>query len=109
MENKELGRLVLRQVTEFPESFDMGDWAGSNACGTTACIAGWAMFFSGYEVNRYSCFIRPDGSMVTDDEAEGRGLLGLSQEELYVSDEDDGLFYIDKDEAIRRLAELAAG
>ena len=46
MDNPELGRLVLKQVETFPESFCMGTWGFGNECETQACIAGWAMLLS---------------------------------------------------------------
>ncbi len=32
---------VVGQITEHPETFDMDTWVGW--CGTTHCIAGWAL------------------------------------------------------------------
>lgn len=95
MKNPELGRMILKQAEAFPETFDMGDYVSSdNTCGTSACIAGWAMLFSGYELDKDDVFIRPDGSEVGNEFEEGKDLLGLSSDELYYPDSNyDTLFH----------------
>lgn len=51
MENIELGKLVIKQVEAFPETFDMNVWAWDRpSCGTTACLAGWTLLVSGWQV-----------------------------------------------------------
>jgi hypothetical protein len=86
MENKELGRLILKQEEAEPWSFRMSHWATRSDCGTTACIAGHAMLMSGYSLRvceigstRIVAFIRPDGSEVFDHTSEGMKLLGFSR------------------------------
>jgi hypothetical protein len=121
MKNPELARLVLKQVQAHPETFEMGVWGMREECGTVACLAGWAMVFSGYELRQVPlppyarpeqpgdtwAFFRPDGTWVEEDEWEGRHLLGLSDEEYR-----DGfgveLFYDDPEGALTRLQELIA-
>jgi hypothetical protein len=107
--NTELGRLVLKQATEFPETFSMDDWVQEKVCGTAACIAGHAMLFSGYSFQRDEhegyVFIRPDGSQVSEEANEAISLLGLTDEE-FCPEGEDGLFYLDDDEALERLREL---
>lgn len=44
--NTELFRMIDRQITDRPESHDQGTWVGTGACGTTRCIAGWALHFT---------------------------------------------------------------
>lgn len=51
-----LGERVFKQITEFPEEHDQNDWESSTtfdengdlvACGTTRCVAGWAVVLAG--------------------------------------------------------------
>jgi hypothetical protein len=113
MENKELGRLVIKQAEAFPESFYMGTWARETPCGTTACIAGHALLLSGYSVqfrpmmllsgevfpDKRAVFLDPEGEVVICPQ-EARRLLGLSLQE------ENSLFYADEESAIARLREL---
>ena len=39
----QLRQAVLDQITTYPETHDQRDWVGD--CGTTACVAGWALMF----------------------------------------------------------------
>ena len=56
MENKMLAKLVLKQVHAEPERFDMDQWGYNDACGTVACLAGWALLVhGGYRVLDYAC------------------------------------------------------
>lgn len=34
---------VQQSILDDPEQFDMSSWFGESECGTTACIAGWAV------------------------------------------------------------------
>jgi hypothetical protein len=116
VENKELGRLVLKQAEAEPRSLDMCSWGHRDSCGTVACIAGWAMIFSGYtlpdEHDECGCYQRPDGTHVSNHGEEGQRLLGLSNEERYsvftVWDDGYDLFFpYEKPRlALQRLREL---
>ena len=100
--NIELAEKVLDHASRFPDSFDMGDWwyqdewDGASTepwkCGTTACIAGWAMYLSGEVTFR-------DGQPLCDGGYEelGADLLGISL------DDAQWLFYLDEGEAINAL------
>lgn len=44
--NKKLLLDVATAIEANPEHFDMGSFCGKNDCGTTACIAGWAVALS---------------------------------------------------------------
>lgn len=110
MENLELAKLVYKQVTEFPETFNMTIWGQRNKCGTSACLAGHAMLFSGYELTGGGAFVRPDGTAVVSNSAEAIGLLGLSPGEYY-GESDWGLrplFATSNANAVRRLGNLIA-
>lgn len=39
----QLRQAVLDQIVTYPETHDQRDWVGD--CGTTACVAGWALMF----------------------------------------------------------------
>lgn len=43
---KELAEKILQQITEHPGTHFQGAWTLSNDCGTTRCIAGWAVEFN---------------------------------------------------------------
>lgn len=40
----QLRQAVLDQIVTYPETHDQRDWVGG--CGTTACVAGWALIFA---------------------------------------------------------------
>lgn len=62
--NVELAQRIHDQITQHPDQHDQGTWCSlpgvdatdavgaDNMCGTTACVAGWAMLFSGYKFRR---------------------------------------------------------
>ena len=96
---------VYHQVTNEPETFHMFAWenvvldqAGAEMCGTTRCIAGWAVEFErrnlngNYHVESYS--------------SEGIRLLGLTRRE-YGADADVTLFSACNRDVLERLRKLA--
>lgn len=109
MENKELGRLILKQADAFPETFDMFEWIIFHPCHTSACICGHAMLLSGYTFGEVPGiegvrWYRPDGSLVADEEEEGIALLGLTEDDYQGPGE--RLFYDNDENAIARLTRL---
>lgn len=92
MDNTELGKLVLKQIGAFPETFRMSTFGYISPCGTVACLAGHAMLLSGYELNNSDFAItipryrRPDGSLVSPPAmgAEAAQLLGMHGQEQAV-------------------------
>lgn len=108
--NTELGRKVLDHVTAHRDQFDMRKWGeGNEACGTTACLAGWAMLLSGYSLRDWDIFVRPDGSFVPRGyrNDEGAALLELSEAERYGDVGQHTLFgEPDDDKAIERFRAL---
>lgn len=52
MINKELLNQVRDHIVMYPEQFDMDNWYLEKSCGTTACIAGWALFLQGQDVDQ---------------------------------------------------------
>lgn len=46
----ELGTKVIEHIERHPEGHENGSWFGTDACGTTRCIAGWTLYFAGYEM-----------------------------------------------------------
>lgn len=100
---------VLHQAEAEPETFAMAAYQGRNAsCGTTRCIAGWAVYLTrGYWYKRGACEDLEDKKQLAVD------VLGLTQEE-YGNDVLDRegpyeLFYVDDDEGLARLRALAEG
>lgn len=47
--NVDLMLQVREQITSNPETHDQDTWITKSECGTTACIAGWAVLFSSDE------------------------------------------------------------
>jgi hypothetical protein len=104
--NTELARLVIKQAEAFPDELDMSSYARTTPCGTTACLAGWAMLMSGYQARREDgwlekygdlLFFRPDDTQVDNEWTEGLMLLGISEEEeqreMELSGTGEALFY----------------
>lgn len=107
-----LAKKVLEKITQEPQWFNMNHWFdkcevvvdGRNRCGTTACLAGWAMLLSGeFKLDYYG---EPILTNTGSYEENGARLLGLPIEE--VRDPGGNLFYSDEYEAIDRLRELIA-
>jgi hypothetical protein len=44
--NKELIERTMQHIVDHPEAHDQRSWI-SNACGTSACFAGWALMLDG--------------------------------------------------------------
>ncbi len=119
--NTELFKKIHKQITEHPEAHDQGSWEGKRpACGTTRCVAGWALHFAtdGAEVfhrNEYSVVdaFSPEvealaerlgvrmGSLHPGQIA--RPLLGLTGQEAA------GLFYADDEQALTLVTLAATG
>jgi hypothetical protein len=63
--NVELAEKVLKQVTDHPETHDQAHWMTRGlACGTTACLAGWALRFG-----------RPDAELLWQDGVGGKQIV----------------------------------
>jgi hypothetical protein len=83
MANNEALREVMIHVTYEPKRLDMGNWASTDRdspCGTTACVAGWAVILRGKlpVVISLGAMHLPYGH---EAEEVGRELLGLTEEE----------------------------
>lgn len=106
---KELAQRILDQITAHPETHDQGAWRSENgACGTTYCIAGWAVALNvepgevhlpDETVTRFR-LARELTTWDTEWSVLGRELLGLDQEAA------DDLFFSDTEDAPRILGEL---
>lgn len=110
MENKMLARLVLKQVHAEPERFSMDHWGYNRAaCGTVACLAGWALLVhGGYRFLNYAVFEREADNFFVAGYAigdEAQHLLGMSDAERYWGDGD--LFMTGEEEALERFTRLA--
>lgn len=105
----ELWRKIDAQLVNEPESHDQSDFeSGDDDCGTSRCVAGWAVyFFSGRDVSIYQSkrILEKQhypGEGFVHTATMGQHILGLSQENA------DWLFYdTDNDEAAAFVAEKA--
>lgn len=53
---------VLDAIEAEPQAHDQRRWTYTNNCGTTRCVAGWAMFLHGYsdmEIDIIACHNKP--------------------------------------------------
>lgn len=92
MPNIELFRRVEEQLDLHPELHDQDSWEGSGECGTTRCVAGWAIYLA-TGANLYGPDLRPstgfkaalyDRGIPLDIEAPfnlGQELLGLDEDQ----------------------------
>lgn len=109
--NTELFRKIYTQIASEPESFDMGDWEreGDPECGTTRCVAGWAIAFE-LDIDRkgfiYSKDLSELGKRFEVNPSYfkvGAALLGLTHEEAYM------LFYASEERAEQFVGLAARG
>lgn len=117
-----LAQVILGYIHEYPERHNQSSWAsikgtvaeaGNNACGTTACVAGYAVLFS--NDHRFE-FIQMDSNEVTlrpryiSDQGIGT-FQGVGAELLGLNSEDaERLFYrTTNEEAKLALGYLARG
>ena len=102
--NRELFEKIHDVISTSPESLDMGAWEWDAACGTTRCIAGWAMHFSVHDGRVFD----PAGTVsqsVRDladrlgarDEYGYTSFPSLAGELLGLDRVDRELFYVDSD------------
>lgn len=103
---KELAQKILDQITAHPETHNQDTWVdGFNSCGTTYCIAGWAVALNALPGDDETL---PAGRRAMARELNtiphwgplGQKLLGLDDEVA------DDLFFSDTEDAPRILAEL---
>ena len=116
-EQLELRKRVLKEIENDPAAFSMSSWEANyhsfnlrtrayDVCTTTRCIAGWAQFLA-----RGRCTADDDGVSSEDLENDAIALLGLTEAEFDPpgnDQADDQLFYMNDDDALARLRELAA-
>lgn len=109
---KELAEKILDQAENQPETLNMDAWKGhlldarGKVCGTTYCIAGWAVEFNrrpdeSVQAAKYRLAEELDTSLSWHDL--GRSLLALTNTQA------DLLFYTTEDDAknvLRRVFEL---
>jgi hypothetical protein len=87
--NVELLQATMQQILDNPEQHDQMSFVDENACGTTACFAGWAALLSGWSVRQ----IRLANCMYSV----GAKLLGLTDDEASI------LFYSSNSRAALEL------
>lgn len=83
--NTELGREILGVHDARPQQLKMSTWGREGLCGTVACIAGWALLLSGWELedDLVIQFRKGGRTLLFSDEVreEARRLLDLSDAE----------------------------
>jgi hypothetical protein len=101
--NVELLTRVRDLIREDPSKLDMSDWA--RPCGTTACIAGWAVQLAGdkLEFGDHQVVSRAQDGTLCDVDTRAADLLGLNEYEV------NALFYCENEDAIPYLTDLIAG
>lgn len=125
MPNAKLAQEILDQITQNPDSFNMGTWFDGVfeltpnepvTCGTTLCVGGWAVHLSGWTLT-----LAPTGDESYYDDRAGDEQLGpvcvKDGETQFVSVvakellglDDVGLFYNPPRCAIGMLRQIAAG
>lgn len=101
---------VLEQITVHPETHDQGSWEYPVDCGTSRCVAGWAIHFDApaardiWEAKSEAAHrLGLNGYIATYSQV-GAKLLGLGEYEA------DELFHgADDEEAVDLLRQYAAG
>lgn len=98
---KLIRKKVYHQITTEPDTFNMYAWEvlQSGSCGTTRCLAGWAVHFSGGKGIRRMTPTRVVREAII--------ALGLTEAEYYGDDEHGVVFYTDSENAYERMGRLA--
>lgn len=104
--NTDLLLEIREQITSHPETHDQNQWGRRTACGTTHCIAGWAIVLSGATFDWTSVYNTAGTSVTVNDgayriEEYAACEMGLSEDEA-----DDLFFEYDNAEALAMLDEL---
>ncbi|MFF8831322.1 hypothetical protein [Streptomyces sp. NPDC015131] len=111
--NRELFQKIHDQITMHPQTHDQGGWdSGPDICGTTRCVAGWAMHFLNPNQRTdttarelaLAAGVFEDDNLITTSvayEVGGAKALGLTDSEA------GDLFY-SADNRARRMVELYA-
>lgn len=113
MKNVEMFKKIHNQITLHPETHHQGTFEEGQSCGTTRCVAGWAIHLWGVEngfagsvndlMGMYVANHMNPNEWVEIEDAAGH-LLGLSEREAYQ------LFYnFNEPDVVRMVSEYAAG
>lgn len=109
--NVDLMLAIRQQITAHPESHEQRFWAQRTECGTTYCIAGWAVTLTGKAMEWRS---RPgpsaeiEGAWRVSDLHGGRGISAVAADLLGLTGEEaESLFHQGNNaRALARLDEL---
>lgn len=102
--NTDMFQKIYDQISQHPETHDQMSFEKSSYCGTTRCVAGWAIYFaynnaSIYDVDRLNYRNKPGLSSTSSIAAD---ILGLT------SDQAHDLFYESLDhEAVEKCLRYA--
>lgn len=84
--NIPLLRKVMDHITAHPEEHDQTTWGQRRHCGTTFCVAGWAVQFAGHEIvwpsDDEAEFVE-DGQAIADVAETALGLTPWQAEQLF--------------------------
>jgi len=101
--NTDLMIEIRNQITNHPETHNQKSWGSRTDCGTTHCIAGWAIVLSGVELHWQDCGDAVEVDCTAGGRCPGRvagDLLGLDWGEwgqlFYEDYSDDALELLDR-------------
>lgn len=113
MANTAMFRKIHDQISNHPEGFNMLSWESYDGCGTTRCVAGWAIYLRAEELgygmtDDYLSDVVTQlcqNGVVSDTEFEvaGAEILGIDP------DGDTALFHCDNNEAADIVKAFAEG
>lgn len=88
MLNEPLMRAVVDRIIADPKSLDMSEWVKESACGTSACVAGFAILESECTIyanylGRVFDVILPGSAALLTPQVAAANLLGLSTDDAY--------------------------
>jgi hypothetical protein len=92
--NTELLLIVKKKILAHPDKFNMNEW-----CGTSKCIAGWAVSLSGKKMRRSN----GTGEEYLPNKKKAASLLGITLDQadrlFFICNWPDAFFYMDGEEA----------
>lgn len=105
--NLPLFQKVYDQITSQPETFDMESWESDDeyedSCGTTRCVAGWALYF--HEGQRVFDYNYPEEPVSTFQDCDDHTVPARACKALGLTrSEGANLWYAREDEALAMVA-----
>lgn len=110
----EVAAAVLDRIEQYPETFNMDTWAtlpsgilepnATLECGTTMCIAGWAVYLTGHTLHR----VRNDTGIFASKGGRRHEVETAAAEVLGLTPDETHMFWLMAPEALAKLREIAA-